>query len=223
MWKRPSSNAEAGLTLLELLVALAMSALVGVAVFTMQNSVLGAFDQARQVRREMFGLQVATETLNDDFRSAYTCRCDDEDHFFIGSSADRTEDPFLEFTTTASLDMEADPAGLDLRRVRYVLVSGRTKGLNDLVRQERAYAGIDGEFPWSGVVLVRDVRELDIEYLDGSMDTYVSSFTSDPTSRNRPMLPRALRLRILCGKEDSDRGTDIVVERPVWAYTLVRP
>jgi len=197
--RRRFTTDESGLTLLELLVALALAALVGVAVFVMHRSAMGAYDQVRQVRRSEFGIRVLIDVLTDDLRSVYAYGGDDENFFFIGSKPGDSEASFLEFSTTASLDLLARPESTEVRRVRYVLTEGSDSDLFNIVREERPYCGVAMDIAdedWSSVILVQDVAEVTAGYYDDLTSSFMENWMSDPSQTNRPMRPGAMKLSV---------------------------
>lgn len=223
MWKRPSSNAESGLTLLELLVALAMAALVGVAVYSMQNAVMGAYDQVRDSRRADFGLRILSEVMNDDLRSIYTLRNGNDSLVFVGSPADSPDDPFMAFPTTAGLDLLDNPASTEVRLVRYLLQRSMTSDSYELVREERSYAAVEGSFEWRPAVVADSIVSLEVQYFDAYTDSYAQQFKSNPALANRPMAPRAVRLDMVMRTLTGEKAEQLLFTLPPATYHLVKP
>jgi len=226
LWKRPSSSAEAGLTLLELLVAMLLAAVVGMAVYAMHDSAMGAYQHAREARRAGFGLNVMVEVLNDDLRSIYTGDGADSRFSFQGKAVDAGGEAFLEFSCAASLDPKAGTNGTEIRRVRYTLAEGKTRDSYDLVREERSPFALksedrDDDYEWRGVILARDVGEVEAAYFDDLNNSFQSEWQTEPALSNRPLRPAAVQLSL--AKSDEETPTVILIQLPPARYLYHKP
>lgn len=173
--------------------ALALGATVMVALFGMYGGVLDASEQVRKRSEEDRAVRVVLGLVEDDLRSL--CRVEDSglpvlDKEFEDDTGASGE-PVLAMTTSATLDLGARLPHLGVQAVEYVIESGADA--SRLVRRERPYAGLKGDFEWSEVALLRGVESLTI----GFWSLGFNEFTTDWELRDTTQMPLAVRITIV--------------------------
>lgn len=166
----------AGFTLLEVLVAVALSAVAMMAVFTMFDTVTGlAVDVARNESAHYDNLAFEA-VLFDDLRSLYL---DEKDRAFRfdGNNAGLLDEEsrVMSFATTASLASEREAPPLSVQRVEYVLRE-REDGVRELVRRERPYCGLLGDWEWADAAVLEGFEDLDVGYLDATDGSFADQW-----------------------------------------------
>lgn len=185
--RRPS---RAGFTLLEVLVAVALSAVAMMAVFSMFGTVTGvAADVARKEAGHYDGLAFEA-ILFDDLRSLYFDKGDTEFRF-LGNNAGLQDEGrrVLAFATSASLASGQERPPLSVQRVEYVLREG-ADGERELVRRERPYSGLMGDWEWLDAAVLAGFEDLDVGYLDPADGRFVDQWQG-------AVPPPALRVEVL--------------------------
>lgn len=161
-------SGRAGFTLLEVLVAVALSAVAMMAVFSMFGTVTGvAADVSRKEAGHYDGLAFEA-VLFDDLRSLYFDAGDTEFRF-VGNNAGLQDESrrVMAFATTASLASGRGDAPFSVQRVEYVLRE-RKDGEKELVRRERPYCGLMGDWEWVDAAVLAGFEDLDVTYLNPS-------------------------------------------------------
>jgi len=198
MNSRPPSRTRAGFTLLELIMALAASAVILAAIY-------GVFSRAVHLRAEAMihartaGLRLrAAALLRDDLRHALLSGSQAPTPVaatLLGSAqAPGSSFPgYLRFTTTTGRDLDDTPIA-DVQRVEYYIVddpeaTDRQAGL--LVRTvDRAILAQTAEAPREEPLL-HGLERMEVEFYDGTAWQAAWEFTAtDPT------LPQAVRVRL---------------------------
>lgn len=184
------AQAKAGFTLIEMLVALTLSSVVMMALFSMYSGVVDVASHVKSEEGTAYGQSVFEAILSEDLQSVYTSI---EDEFaFKGRSGDflGIDGEFLSFCTSASLNAVGAQATMKLNRVEYVLEGGREG--KALYRKEKNYCGIPGEWEWVKTKILENVTELELEYLSPEDNSYTTQWESVKGS-----LPKAVSLLIV--------------------------
>jgi type II secretion system protein J len=199
---RTSRGGSSGFTLIETLVAITLSSVVMLALFGMFSGVVDVVSHVRKQENVSYGQSIFRSLLMDDLRSIYLGS--QEDFRFKGGSGSflGIDGGFLEFATSASLNTVGGEVTTSLKRVQYTLVRGE-RG-SDIVRRERAYCGVKGDWEWVEAVVFRGVEELELEYLDPEDWSYSTEWDKPEAS-----CPRAVSVHVECADE---REFSFVVE-----------
>ena len=158
-----------GFTLFEMLIAMALTAVIGTVLFRTWDMVAMSGRYAQQVvagrerGRIVFGIIdndiAAIHTTSEGLTTlpllGKTAILSSEEYYTQTETeppeAEEGEEILLSFATGMSAFPEAVSAG-DMVCVEYRLRSGLS-GKKMLVRRERAFCGVSGEFPWREIVL----------------------------------------------------------------------
>ena len=210
----------AGFTLVELLIAMTLTAVIGAVLFSTYGMVMDNGKTVRNRVLERESERVFRGILDNDV--AGLCLIDDKQSTLpplsrepIGLSDDYyrltgTERPdasddevLLSFATSSHLaDVPADALPGPVC-VEYVLRNGNKTAA--FIRRERPYCGVQGDFPWTELVLVRNVRSLEIALFSAK-----TRFVADwPSPLGDGMTPEAVRFT-LQKEEEKDPETFIV-------------
>jgi prepilin-type N-terminal cleavage/methylation domain-containing protein len=188
---RPSpSPGESGFTLLELLIALTIVALIAFAEVAPFQTTLTSRDRAEDAMQRSNAARVTLQRLAEELTGAVP-RTDARERLTL---ADQTLDrpaSALSFTTTAAQRVEAGPAD-PLEIVSYHLEPGPpgAKGAL-LVKEQLPSVAVDGTPPTSNVIL-EDVAAFQVRVLPDRGGTFVTTWQADG---NVP-LPRAAELQL---------------------------
>lgn len=176
-----------GFTLFELLIAMMLTAVIGAVMFKTWDLVIrsGAKAQGvvekRERERIVFGIMdndMASLLLGSEENSRLPLPSrspivpDDEFNALMKRDADnslpRGTTMLLSFAGEATIKPEGSPLGFPVC-VEYVLRRG-IGSKSSLVRRERDFCGISGDFPWTEAVLMEDLHEAGMQMIlpDGS-------------------------------------------------------
>ena len=166
-----------GFTLVELLIAMTLTAVIGMVLFSTYSMVMDNGKTVRNRVLERESERVFWGILDNDI--AGLCLIDDKrstlpplsrepivpsDAFYRLTEKDKPQpsddEVLLSFATSSHL---ADMPGTPLPGpvcVEYVLRNGNRSAA--FIRRERAYCGVEGDFPWSELVLVSNVKSLEV-------------------------------------------------------------
>lgn len=165
-----------GFTLLEMLIAMTLTAVIGAVLFSTYNMVMDSGISIRKTVSQREGRRIFWTILDSDVSGlclmenvlpplsrvpisnseAYLRWIGDEKE----SMKDSEDEILLSFATTTSLTESLQTSGSGPVCVEYRLRSGSNAKV--LVRRERAFCGIDGNFPWEECVLLRNIRKIDV-------------------------------------------------------------
>lgn len=202
----PPPPPRAGFTLVELLIAMTLTAVIGMVLFSTYATVM---DNGKTVRNRVMQREserVFWGILDEDIGGL--CLLDDKnstlppisrapielsDDYYRLTDTERPEasedEVLLSFATSSHLADIPTAALPGPVCVEYVLRSGERAAF---IRRERAFCGVEGDFPWSELVLVRDVKKVEV-----AMFTAKTGFVTDwasPLQSDR--LPEAIRFSI---------------------------
>jgi type II secretion system protein J len=193
--REPRSRRKGGFTLLEVLVAVALSSVIMIALFGVFDSVTDVAIGIRQHEETAYDDRTLEAVLFDDLGSAYVNNNPDFVFTGKGGSFLGVDDLLMGFCTSASLNSAEPGPSLSLQRVEYLLKGGQDG--RDLYRRERSFCGLTGEWDWVEVPVLRGLEEMEVEYLDTEDNTFVTEWA------NEMRAPGAVMVRVthLDGRE----------------------
>ena len=151
-----------GFTLLEVVMALALGATVMVALFATYEGVVDSAQQIRSRSTADRSARVALGIIEDDLRSL--APVPKWGVPVVGGPLDEDTgaqgEVVLAMTTTTTMDLAAPIPHWGIQLVEYELEEGATG--TRLVRRERPYAGITGDFEWTEIVLAENVENFEV-------------------------------------------------------------
>lgn len=192
-----AATGQAGFTLMELLVAMALASIVGLAVYSLSSSVMGAYDQVRKVRRQDFGFVMLSEVVREDLRSVFPGMLTHEDFSFYGESyGEGNSEPFMRFATSATLDLSTRPEQYGGYQVRYSLEDEEGSGLLNFVREERKYIGLETEPQWQKVIVAKNIVAFSVEYADPETKYWEMEWSTPAKASRGGWVPYGVRMSV---------------------------
>ncbi|KAB1441557.1 type II secretion system protein GspJ [Pseudodesulfovibrio senegalensis] len=203
-------SARAGFTLLEVMIAVALSATISLVLFVLFDASADVAVLARQQDATSQTLAVFDGIVLDDLRSINVSNATNEAFHFSGRQATPGDEPFLAFPTGVSLETGLPYPSCTVRRVEYSVVEHPHGNGLAVVRSEMPWPGVDGDWEDVDHVLLEGVERFKVEYYNEKADQFVSVWGSGNGTR----LPDAVRFALAVRNESGD-----VVERSL-VYTV---
>jgi len=200
----PKPNA--GFTLLELLIALSLLAVITTTLFALFNSVLDTTGHARKhMSADQTGRAILT-IIQDDLRYLHQDAAPPTCTFSTTPQRDFVSEQFLlGFTTTSSLAFTEHATKRSLQYVEYT-IKRENKGYS-LIRYERVHPTVKGDFPPVRYVLAERLLNCSFEYFNSSHNQFQSDW-----KENR--LPAAVRLSFTLGTKAAPFPFRLVIPLP---------
>ena len=162
--------AQSGFTLMEVMVAAALLAMMGLIIATSITSVMGAIRDNREMQDRYHAARVALGRVQRELSMAYLSRHQNEDGTtktaFIGKSKK------LIFTYMGHRRMARNVLESDQGVVEYALEREPGSNLSNLVRREKVIIDDTPEKEGHRQVLIEGVRELEFEYWNLDKETW---------------------------------------------------
>jgi general secretion pathway protein J len=193
--RAPRRHAERGLTLLEVLVSVAIVAMIGTLIYGAFHGMTRSRDSIEAVNDRHHQGRIALARIARELSSAFIghqiplsfTSTPPRQTGFIGSDsrpADR-----VDFTSFSHLRLRADAHESDQCEVSYFGSNDPETGKLDLVRREAKY--IDGDATRGGIVqvLAQDIERFDLRYLDPLTSEWLESWNSTQPAAQLGRLP----------------------------------
>ncbi|PLX78743.1 MAG: hypothetical protein C0615_03360 [Desulfuromonas sp.] len=190
-------HSQKGFTLVELLVALAITALLLTAVYQTVSSAANAREKLAVENSSFHAGRIITERIGRELRSLHFQLGDGQTRFYGGADGE-----LLSFVTTASTPLAREP-GVPAR-VSYRLSENDEDGTTTYTLNRIEQISLAFE-PGRVYKLTDDLTTVELEFLSG--DRWVDSWDSGTSST----LPEALRLSLTRGSD-----TEAVTLRTSW-------
>ncbi len=189
---QPKNKYISGFTLLELLIALVLSLMIAVAALELYTSVSMVTKDSYSREEASSARKIVAGLLAEDLGSLYFMPESDFSFTGKGSSSFGLDGALLEFTTTATIAKKQKGEAIGLYKVQYRLSgnSADEKG-RTLLRRERPWQGLKGEWPWLDVPVLEHIEQVETEYYDTKTSQYVTEW---PLTKKT--LPGAVRIHI---------------------------
>jgi general secretion pathway protein J len=213
---RSTAADELGFTLLEILIAIAILALVVSSLYGAYSGTLKTIEMVEHVRDVEQAGRLALAQIADDFRSFFRQASDDDSEGSPSSSESSVPESeeeaasVVEFTTAAHLDF--DPVFPDLRinRVRYVLEKQtENEKYFRLIRHERLFTDVGGESEEKAMELVDGVESLTLTYLDE--DGQMTSEWDTDGEQTGDLCPRLIKIDLKVGTAGGERSKEFTL------------
>ena len=192
----PRDRREGGFTLVEVMTAMTILAIMASFVFAV---VLGSTRRSRALDREIELKMTAGSILNlmvEDIKGAYYSQ--GEIPYFVGRDAYNRDNPAdgVAFLTTAALPVDPERAFGDLAEVSYVLAFEADQPLGVLYRREQMPAEPPDDEGGESVEVSARVRSLNLRYYDGAdwLDEWDSEDVAKDSMSGR--IPREIEVEI---------------------------
>lgn len=192
----PKALKNGGFTLLELLIAMLLTSIIGVVLFSTYRMVLENGQSLQHIVGERETGRMVKTIIDNDIAGLYDMSekavpplskkpiiASDEYYALTGTSPKQSEDTLLiSFTSTHSLNKVIETPTPPPVCLEYVL--RKTKINNALIRRERAYCGVDGAFQWTEMLLLQGLDSVEFALLFGTefRTEWSPTFPKDPTA-----------------------------------------
>jgi type II secretion system protein J len=215
-------NRPGGFTLLEILIAIAILALVVSSLYGAYSGTMETTEKVESVRNVDQVARLALVQLTDDFKSLYYEKAQEESedspyHFGGGREMEIEGEggPVVTFVTTSHLGFEMMFPSFRINRVSYVLEKQGDSDLSyTLVRTESSFADLPGEHDETKVELADGVESLTLNYVDAEEQTFSQWDTEEAESEG--LLPRLVQIRLeMAGESPRVFTTSVAIGRQV--------
>ena len=209
-----------GFTLLEILLALAILALVLSSLFSAYSETITATELVEASREVDQAARLTLSQMADDLKSLYQQEVKgdpkDSPYRFQGGSGESDANAeaveILNFASTAHLGF--DPAGpsMSVNRIAYLLEKS-TGGEQHtrLLRRERPFADFQGQGEETEVEMADNVEELAVTYGDDAGTTLTEWDSASPEHAGRPPRLVQIRLKVAAGTSGGSRSFTALV------------
>ncbi len=210
-------NRPGGFTLLEILIAIAILALVISSLYGAYSSTLETTEIVASVRNVDQVARLSLVQMADDFKSLYyeKPQAESEDspyHFGGGMEVEGEEGAIVEFAATSHLGFDMTFPNLRINRVSYILEKQPDNELYyRLVRKELAFADLPGERDETVVELADGIESLTLTYLNEEGQTF--SQWDSKAKETEGLLPRLVQIRLQMAGDKSRVFTTSVAIR----------
>ena len=212
-------NRPGGFTLLEILVAIAILALVVSSLYGAYSGTMETTEKVESVRNVDQVARLALVQLADDFKCLYYEKAqkegEDSPYHFGGGTGLELEGesgPIVSFATTSHLGFEMSFPNLRINRVGYILEKQGDSDLSyTLVRQETGFADLPGEHDETVVELADGIESLTLTYVNEDGQTFSQWDTR--AAETEGLLPRLVHIRLEMAGEKSRVFTTSVAIR----------
>lgn len=208
----PRQGAQAGLTLIEVLIALAILAFMMAMTWGTTSSSASAKKQFEAVQDRNHEIRVAMNTLVRDISSAYLSgnertTIDNPRTLFVGKSQSPVDE--LRFSSLGHRVLWADANESEQAMISYAAMPDpRDPGKTNLVRREARRLSYE---PWETVpaevdILLRDIKRVAFEYFDWRDGEWTERWDSTNSDADKDRLPERVRITITL---ETRGGTEI--------------
>ena len=163
-----------GFTLLEVLIAVALSSVIMIGLFNMFDSVVSVSSHIKKRENVAYQGRTLESIMFEDLGSLYPSAGEDFSFYGYSGSFLGEDGKVMSFCTSASLESSEISRMLSLQRVEYLLKTG--SDTRDLFRREKQHCGVLGDWDWVEVPIARGVAEIDVEYLDPFDNSFVTEW-----------------------------------------------
>ena len=221
---------QAGLTLIEVLVAVTVLSMVAVTIWTATSQTARTRDIVESSHDRLHQVRVAFDMISRDLSSAFLSlhRATVEpthDSVFIGR--DHGAEDRLDFYSFTHQRRYLDVKESDQCEVGYfVAPDPEISGQNNLVRRESPILDLEPLEGGQYLVLVEDVAAFDLQYYDLPMEEWQDEWDTTEAMEEGALLPHQVRIRLVVHDrrgEEVAYGTQIPIpmRTPIWRQPFV--
>jgi general secretion pathway protein J len=193
-----------GVTIVEVLVALAILAMMVVAVYSSFDGTITGMERAEKMQERYMMVRTALNTMSNDMSMAYLSfnRPQDETrHFTLFEGRNNFDADSVTFSTFAHLRMRKDANESDQSLVQYFIEDDPEDGSRKhLYRRESRR--LTGDLPeklgdyFPAYVLCEDVASLEFEYWDVQKDDWVEEWQTMVNDAQPDRLPQRVKIKL---------------------------
>jgi type II secretion system protein J len=208
-----------GFTLIEILIALAILALVLTSLFSAYNETLSASDLVETSKEVDQSARLTLAQMADDLKSLYyqEFKGDPKDspYRFVGGGKEPEGEAVEVMTFASTGHLGFDPTGpsMCINRITYLLKKAKEGDKYfQLIRQERPFADFAGQGEETELELADGVEELAVSYGDQEGGNLADAWDSaSPEHEGQPPRLVQIRLRVAAGPSQGSRLFTVVV------------
>jgi len=207
----PMTSQQAGMTLIEIVIAMAMLAFMAVSVVVVMRNSADAQEDIRE-RTELSQMgRNAMEVMRREFAMAFVSKQTTEEWVTFFKATDRDPIDEVHFVTRAHEKRYSDTKESDLAEISYTSESDRHGG-HFATLLHREDATIDDQWDRGGTVLplAHNVRKLNLRYFDQRKEEWVDEWDTESGEQVNRM-PRAVE--IVLELEDKKGNTASYITR----------
>ena len=175
---------------MEVLVAVGLSSVIMMALFGVFNAVADVASGVIEHEKTSYGERAFEVILFDDLRSLYAKRGATYSFKGVNGSFLGLDGNLMEFCTSASLNNNTNGPTFSVQRVEYRLDEGEDGG-KVLCRREKSHCGLAGNWEWVESPILRGIDEIEIEYLNGLDDTFITEWGAERG------FPKAVKIKVI--------------------------
>ncbi|MEZ6854280.1 type II secretion system protein GspJ [Halodesulfovibrio aestuarii] len=203
------SDRQAGFTLLELLIAMALMATIITTLFALFSNVLDASQHARKRMVYDQAGRTVLSIVEDDLRYMLPDMKTDGLQFDATLESEGfAERNLLGFATTSSLAFHANDHVRTLQYVTYILKE-QDNDLYTLIRTEHSNPTVTGDFTDLKYPLLEDIIKCSFEYYDSEYNEFIKDWGVEKNT-----LPTAIRVNLVLGNKDEKYQYKLTVPLP---------
>lgn len=202
-------DSQKGFTLLELLIAMMLMAVIITALFALFSNVIDASQHARKRMQTDKSGRAVLNILEDDLRYMLPDIKTTGLKFVANTQSSMfDEQKLLSFSTTSSLKFQKHENDLSLQYVTYSLQE-QDDDTFKLIRTERPFPTVIGDFSELRYELVENVLECQFEYYNSEYNEFQSEWGVEKTNT-----PKAVRVRMTLGTPESSYEYVLTIPLP---------
>lgn len=204
-----SHKKQDGFTLLELLIAMMLMAVIITALFALFSNVIDASQHARKRMKTDKSGRAILNILEDDLRYMLPDIKTTGLKFKANTSSSISdEQKLLSFATTSTLKFETKENDITLQYVTYSIQEQDNRTFK-LIRIERPFPSVVGDFSELRYELAENVLECQFEYYNSEYNEFQSEWGVEKTS-----IPKAIRAHITLGTPDKTYPYVLIIPLP---------
>jgi general secretion pathway protein J len=224
--------AKRGLTMIEVMVALAVMSMVAVTIWTATSQTARTRDIVEASHDRLHQVRVAFDTLSRDLASAFLSmhRATLEpvrDTVFVGT--DRGTGDRVDFAAFAHQRRYLDVDESDQCEVGwFIAADGNVSGRYNLVRRSSPIIDLEPLEGGQYLVVVEDVVEFNLEYFDLQMNEWQDEWDTTEFTGEQLRLPHQVRIRLVVNDRKGKPVTYatqvfVPMRTPIWNKTFTNP
>jgi general secretion pathway protein J len=201
-------NRNGGFTLLEIIIAIAILAIVFSSLYAAYSSTLETTEQVESERDIEQAARLGLMRMADDLASVYVQEAEndseDSPYRFVGGSSDSLDqgDTVVEFATSGHLDFDMIFPSLRINRVSYVLEKQAEEERSyRLVRREIPFAGLGGEEHKAEIEVADGVEQLTLTYV--GEEGQIAGQWDSQAPETKGLAPRLVYIRLQMAEDKS--------------------
>lgn len=228
--KSAKGNGERGLTLMEILVAVAVLSMIAITIYTATSQTSRTREIVMASHERLHQVRVAFDFVRRDLESVFLSqhRAPNEpshDTVFIGQN-DGDEDR-VDFASFSHERRYFDAKESDQCEVGYFIEDDpEIAGRKNLIRRESPVLDIDPLTGGQSLILVEDVVAFNLEYFDLPMNEWQEEWDTTQATGESGFLPQQVRVKLVVHNRRGDEvayGTQfgIPMRTPIWRQPFI--